>query len=173
MTESSRIQAGRNLTPSLIITDAQSIKNASSAETKGYDAGKKVSGIKLHIAVDTLGLPHFIEITKASVTDRDGAIQMFQNTFENIPTLQKLLVDGGYTGPNFAATVKELLKIETEVSKRSDKPGFNVIPKRWIVERTFAWLEKCRRLWRNCERLLESTKGMIQVALIRIMVKRF
>jgi transposase len=173
MTENSRIQDGRKITPSLIITDAQSIKNASSAETKGYDAGKKVSGIKLHIGVDTLGLPHFMEITKASETDRDGAIQMFENSLENIETLKKLLVDGGYTGEKFAAKIKELLNIETEVSKRSDKPGFNVIPKRWIVERTFAWLEKCRRLWRNCERLLESTKGMIQVAIIRILLKRF
>jgi transposase len=154
------------------IVDAQSVKNTDTAREKGYDAGKKVSGIKRHIAVDTNGLPHAIEVTTANVTDRDGAILLAKNSKENLSAVLKLLVDGGYSGKKFAQKIKQILGAEVEVVKRSELHTFKVIPKRWVVERSFAWLEKCRRLWKNCERKLETSRQMIILAFISLLMRR-
>ena len=89
--------------------DAQSVKNTDTAENKGYDAGKKISGIKRHIAVDTQGLPHAIYITTANVTDRAGAITMASNAKENLSRVKTMLVDGGYSGVPFATAIKAIL----------------------------------------------------------------
>jgi len=163
---------GRGPSTSMAIADAQSVPNASSARIKGYDAGKKVSGIKRHIAVDTNGLPHGIHITPANETDRNGAVELFEIHKENLTSLEKVLVDGGYSGEVFASRIYELLHVVVEVPKRSELRKFVVMPQRWIVERSFSWLEKCRRLWRNCESLLSSSKAMVQLAFIRILLKR-
>src|SRR5271170_7595138 len=93
---------GRNLETSFIIIDAQSVKNTDSAENKGFDAGKLVSGIKRNIGVDTQGLPHFIHITTANVTDRAGALEGFSLHKENLSSVKNVLADGGYSGKNFA-----------------------------------------------------------------------
>ncbi len=154
------------------IVDAQSVKNTDTAREKGYDAGKKVSGIKRHIAVDSNGLPHAIEVTTANVTDRDGAILLAKNAKENLSAILKLLVDGGYSGKKFAQKIKRILGAEVEVVKRSELHTFKVIPKRWVVERSFAWLEKCRRLWKNCERKLETSRQMIILAFISLLMRR-
>jgi transposase len=156
----------------MVIVDAQSVPNASSAEIKGYDAGKKVSGIKRHIGVDTNGLPHGIHITAANITDRAGAIEMFERTKQYMGLVTKVLADGGYTGDPFQDAIKTLIGAEVEIAKRNELHTFAVIPKRWVVERSFSWLEKCRRLWRNCERLIASSKAMVQLAFIRILLKR-
>ena len=100
--------------------DAQSVKNTDTAEEKGYDAGKKVSGIKRHIAVDTQGLPHAIAITTANVTDRDGAIQMAKDAKGNLSCVKNMMVDGGYTGEKFATAIKETIGAEVEVVKRTE-----------------------------------------------------
>lgn len=157
----------------MAIVDAQSVKNTDTAHLKGYDAGKKVSGIKRHIAVDTNGLPHAIHITAANETDRAGAIGMFGKAKQCMVKVKKVLADGGYTGMPFRDTIKALIGAEVEIAKRNELHTFKVIPKRWVVERSFAWLEKCRRLWKNCERLATSSMGMVQLAFIRILVKRF
>src|SRR3989338_7941300 len=102
------------------IVDAQSVKNTDTAREKGYDAGKKVSGIKRHIVVDNNGLPHAIEVTTANVTDRDGAILMTRRSKENLSKVKKLLVDGGYSGKNFAGAIKKIIRAEVEVVKRGD-----------------------------------------------------
>ena len=128
--------------------DSQSVKNTDSAENKGYDSGKKVSGIKRHIAVDTQGLPHAIHVTTANVTDRAGALAMFDRRRANLSQVQNVLVDGGYTGKPFATAVQSLLGASVEVVKRNELHTFVVLPKRWMVERSFGWLEKCRRLWK-------------------------
>ena len=133
---------------SFIIIDAQSVKNTDTAENKGYDAGKKVSGIKRHIAVDTQGLPHAIHITTANITDRGGALEMFSLHKDMLSDVENILVDGGYSGKPFVNGVKNLLHCEVEVAKRNELHTFKVIPKRWVVERSFSWLEKCRRLWK-------------------------
>lgn len=154
------------------IVDAQSVKNTETAHTKGYDAGKKVSGIKRHILVDTKGLPQAVHITAANITGRAGALELIQNTTQNLARLEKILADGGYTGIPFQDSVKKLIGAEVEIAKRNALHTFKVIPKRWVVERSLSWLEKCRRLWKNCERLVASSVGMMQVAFIRILVRR-
>ena len=156
----------------MVVVDAQSVKNTESAHVKGYDAGKKVSGIKRHVAVDTQGLPHALAVTAANVTDRTGASGMLKTYQEQLGSVEKVLVDGNYTGETFANCIKNLLAAEVEVAKRSDLHNFVVIPKRWVVERSFSWLEKCRRLWKNCERLVSSSLAMMQLAFIRILLKR-
>ena len=152
--------------------DAQSVKNTDTAGEKGYDGGKQVSGIKRHIAVDTHGLPHAIHVTTANVTDRAGALEAFDLHKGSLGLVQKVLVDGGYSGEAFAASVKALLGAEVEVAKRSELHTFAVIPKRWVVERSFAWLEKCRRLWKNCERELNTSLQMATLAFLVLLLRR-
>jgi transposase len=148
------------------------VKNTDSAEQKGYDAGKKVSGIKRHIAVDTQGLPHAIAITTANVTDRAGALAAFDRCARNLRRVKSVLVDGGYTGEPFAQGVREKLKATVQVVKRNQLHTFVVIPKRWVVERSFAWLEKCRRLWKNCERKLNTSLQFIHLAFLVLLLRR-
>jgi transposase len=108
------------------------------------------------------------------VTDRKGAIEMFSRPGPHLPaTFEKILCDGGYTGEDFAIQIENLTGAEVEIAKRSELHKFVVMPKRWIVERTFGWLDKCRRLWKNCERLIETTLNMVKLAFISLLLKRF
>ena len=152
--------------------DSQSVKNTDTAEHKGYDAGKKVSGIKRHIAVDTQGLPHAIHVTTADVADRAGALAMFYENRSDLNEVQKVLVDGGYTGKPFATAVQSLFGASVEVVKRNELHTFVVLPKRWVVERSFAWLQKCRRLWKNCEGKLNTSLQMVVLAFMVLILKR-
>lgn len=172
MVGSIRVEQGRTEETSFCIVDTQSVKNTDTAENKGYDAGKKVSGIKRHIAVDTQGLPHAIHITTANITDRDGAITLVTKAKKNLENVENLLVDGGYSGEKFATEIKEIIGATVEVAKRSDLHKFTVIPKRWVVERSFAWLEKCRRLWKNCERKINTSLQMVVLAFLTLLLKR-
>jgi len=149
------------------------VKNTDTAEKKGYDGGKKVSGIKRHIAVDTQGLPHAMHITTANITDRVGALEAFLLHQTALSKVESVLVDGGYTGDKFAQGVEQVLGCTVEVAKRSELHTFAVIPKRWVVERSFAWLEKCRRLWKNCERKLNTSLNMAVLAFVSLLLKRF
>jgi transposase len=168
-----RADNGRTEKTSFCIVDAQSVKNMDTAEEKGYDGGKKVSGIKRHIAVDTPGLPHAIGVTTADVTDRDGAILMVERERENLSDVENVLTDGSYRGENFASRIKNLIGAMVEVVKRNELHTFVVLPKRWVVERSFAWLEKCRRLWKNCERKLAMSRAMVVLAFLALLLKRF
>jgi len=112
-----RILDGRKAKTSFIIIDAQSVKNTDTAKNKGYDAGKKVSGIKRHIAVDTNGLPHAIGVTTADVTDRNGALKIFKSHKSNLSKVKNVLADGGYTGKKFAEAVKEILECTVEIAE--------------------------------------------------------
>ena len=126
--------------------------------------------------MDILGLPHAIMITTADVTDRNGAIDMvdyYCDITDNLSLIKKVLVDGGYTGQNFADEIKRVSNAEVEIVKRNELHTFSVIPKRWIVERSFGWIDKCRRLWKNCERLLQNSFQMFSLAFIRIILKRY
>jgi transposase len=149
------------------------VKNTDSAESRGFDAGKLVSGIKRHIAVDSQGLPHAIHITTANVTDRAGALEAFTLHQESLSDVKNVLADAGYTGENFANAVKGMLGCPVEIAKRNELHTFAVIPKRWVVERSFAWLEKCRRLWKNCERKLNTSLNMVVLAFLILCLKRF
>ncbi len=155
-----------------MIVDAQSVKNTDSAQQKGYDAGKKVSGIKRHIAVDTQGLPHAIAVTTANVTDRQGALLALGRCRADLSTVRSILADGGYQGQPFAEAVEALLGASVQIAKRSELHTFAVIPQRWVVERSFAWLEKCRRLWKNCERKLNTSLQFIHLAFLVLILKR-
>ncbi|WP_281748896.1 IS5 family transposase [Spiroplasma ixodetis] len=168
-----RIKNHRKKKTSFCIIDSQSVKNTDTTENKGYDAGKKISGIKRHIAVDTQGLPHAIYITTAEKTDRNSAIIMIKSEKENLSTVQKIIVDAGYTGEKFASAIKTIINANVEVVKRNELHSFVVLPKRWVVERSFAWLEKCRRLWKNCERKLNTSLQMVVLSFISILLKRF
>lgn len=148
------------------------MKNTDTASEKGYDAGKKVSGIKRHIDVDTLGLPHAILVTTANVTDRTGAITMAEQYKDSLMSVVNFLVDGGYSGEKFATSIQELLDATVQVAKRNELHTFEVIPQRWIVERSWAWLEKCRRLWKNCERKLSTSKQMVVLAFLALLMRR-
>ena len=125
-----------------------------------------------HIAVDTQGLPHAIHVTTANVTDRAGALAMFDQHRDGLSQVQKVLVDGGYTGKPFAAGVQSLLGASVEVVKRNEMHTFVVLPKRWVVERSFAWLEKCLRLWKNCEGKLNTSLQMVVLAFAALILKR-
>ena len=152
--------------------DSQSVKDTDSAGNKGFDAGKRVSGIKRHIAVDSQGLPHAIHVTTADVADRAGALAMFEQSRADLSRVQRVMVDGGYTGKRFAATVQSLLGASVEVVKRNELHTFVVLPTRWVVERSFAWLEKCRRLWKNCEGKLNSSLQMVVLAFAVLILSR-
>ena len=134
-----------------------------------------MSGIKVHMAVDTNGLPHAIGVTTANVSDRDGAVEMFASNKTNLANVKKVLCDGGYTGEAFANAVRSILGDDVciEIAKRSEMHTFVVIPKRWVVERTFAWLEKCRRLWKNCERKLHTSLQMVSLSLLALILRRY
>lgn len=156
----------------MVIVDAQSVKNTDTAHIKGFDGGKNVSGIKRHIAVDSEGLLHAVGVTAANVGDRAGALEIIEKQRDSLRSVKKVLADSGYTGAPFADDIKKVIDAEVEVIKRPDVKKFVVVPKRWVVERSFAWLEKCRRLWKNCERLISSSIGMIHVAFIRLLLQR-
>ncbi len=150
------------------------MKNTDTAGQKGYDAGKKVSGIKRHIAVDTQGLPHAVAVTTAEVTDRKGALRALARCKPALERVQSLLCDSGYTGAPFAEGVRDILgeRVTVQIAKRSELHTFKVIPKRWVVERSFAWLEKNRRLWKNCERKLNTSLQFIHLAYLSLLLKR-
>jgi transposase len=155
-----------------LIVDAQSVKNTDTAGEKGYDAGKKVSAIKRHIAVDTQGLPHAIAVTTADVTDRNGALAAFDRCTNNLQHVSSVLVDGGYSGKPFSEAVQQKLGATVQIATRSELHTFAVMPKRWVVERSFAWLEKCRRLWKNCERKLNTSLQMVHLAFLVLLLRR-
>ena len=173
MVGEARISNGRKEQTSFIIIDSQSVKNTDTARDKGYDAGKKVSGIKRHIIVDTEGLPHGILVTTADKTDRQGALDAINLHRDTLQNVEVVLVDGGYTGERFSLAVKNLIGARVEVAKRSELHKFAVIPQRWVVERSFAWLEKCRRLWKNCERHITTSLQMTILAFVSLLLKRY
>ena len=120
-----------------------------------------------------MGLPHAIAVTTADITDREGAIQMILLNLDNLSCVEKFLVDGGYSGERFANQVKDICGAQVEVVKRSELHKFVVLPRRWVVERLFGWLDKFRRLWKNCERKLLISAQILTVALIAILIRRF
>ncbi|WP_170146180.1 IS5 family transposase [Paracidovorax anthurii] len=169
-----RERLGRNACSAFLIVDAQSVKNADTAALKGYDAGKKVSGIKRHIAVDTQGLPHAVAVTTAEVTDRKGALQAFARCRSGLGQVESVLCDSGYVGEPFAQGVREALgeHVTVQIAKKSELHTFKVMPKRWVVERSFAWLEKNRRLWKNCERWLNTSLQFVHLAFLALLLRR-
>lgn len=173
LVEKVRVMKGRKEEPTVGIIDAQSVKNTLvSSEDKGFDAGKKIKGIKRHIIVDTLGLVLAVVIQSASVQDRDGAVDVVDKLCESWKKVVKIFADGGYRG-QLINTIKTKFKIELEIIKRNEQHTFKILPKRWIVERTFAWIDTNRRNSKNYEQLNSTSVAMVHLSAIRIMLKRF
>ena len=123
--------------------------------------------------MDTGGLPHALFASTAGMGERDGARHLIGRAHPHLSEVLKLVVDGGYTGEQFAEDVKWLIGAAVEVAKRSELHTFKAISKRWIVERSFAWLDKCRRLWKNCERKLHTSLQLASLAFISLLLKRY
>lgn len=169
-----RIQHGRAATPSAGIIDSASIKAAETvgAASSGYDAGKKTKGRKRHVAVDTLGLLVCVLVTAASVQDRDGAKPLLERLTTSCRRIRLVWADGGYAG-KLVAWASETLKLSMQIVKRSETaPGFVVLPRRWVVERSLAWIARHRRCVRDYERLPEHHEAMIRWTMIRITSRR-
>jgi putative transposase len=166
---------GRQVSPTAAIIDSQSVKTPDQAGERGYDAGKKIKGRKRHLAVDSLGLILAVLITSAAVQDRQAAKKLVRGLVDLFGRLQIIWADGGYLGA-LVQWVKQLRpfgKLRLEIVRRRDRTkGFRVLPKRWIVERTFGWLYKSRRLCRDYEVRLDHSEAMIRICMIRLMLKR-
>ena len=173
LVEKTRVDQGKNEEPTVGIIDAQSVKNTLvSSESKGFDAGKKIKGIKRHTIVDTLGLVLAVVIQSASVQDRDGAVDVVSKLFESWKKVIKIFADGGYRG-QLIGILKTKFKVELEIIKRDELHTFKILPKRWIVERTLAWIDTNRRNSKNYERLNNTSVAMVHLSAIRIMLNRF
>jgi putative transposase len=170
LSQQARLQQGRQAEPSMVIVDSQSVKTmAGTSEQKGYDGGKKLTGRKRHLAVDTLGNVMAVGITAASVHDKPGALSIKEEV-EDHRNVVKVLADGSYKGvPPFTAGGR----IEWEIVERKATGGrFKVLPKRWVVERTFAWLSNFRRLSKDYEKTVCMSKAMILMSAIIITLNK-
>ena len=143
------------------------------AKNRGYDGGKKISGIKRHMVVDINGLPQAIHINRANVSDREGALAMFSLSNQMLDSVQRVIVDGGYTGQDFSDQVKLILDASTTLAKRNELHTFKVLPQRWIIGRSWSWLDKCSRLWKNCERKLNSSLQMVLLDYLVLAFRRY
>jgi putative transposase len=169
-----RQACGKRCRPTAAILDSQSVKSDSHGGAVGYDAGKNIKGRKRHLLVDTLGLVLGVLVTAANVPEREGGQSLLGRTLNWFAWLRLLWVDGGYSGPDFAQSVRSLRpKLSVEVVKRcDDTSGFKVLPRRWVVERTFGWLMRHRRLVRDYEQTETSAQAWIYIAMIRIQLRR-
>ena len=171
-----RAQAGRQADPTAAVLDAQAIKSSEGGQARGFDMGKKTTGRKRHLVVDTLGLLLVIMVTSASVQDRVGGREILARLAARFPSIALVWADGGYANSivnGLLAWAREKLGLVLEIVKRSDDvKGFQVLPRRWVVERSFGWLIRNRRLARDYERLTDNSEAMIKIAMIRLMATR-
>jgi putative transposase len=166
-----RRNAGKNAMASVGIIDSQSVKTtAVGGECRGYDAGKKTKGRKRHIVVDTMGLIISVMVHSAQIQDRDGAKLIMDKIKQDLIYLVKIFADAGYAGKLVEYATKTYNWV-VEIVRRSDT-GFKVLPKRWIVERTFSWINNSRRNSKDYEYLAETSEAMIQLAMVRVMLNR-
>jgi transposase len=149
------------------------INRAASSRSRGYDAGKKVKGRKRHIVTDTVGHLVAAQVYTADIQDRDGAPGLLASIRCLFPWLRHVFADGGYAGDKLTTALARHGKWRIEIVKRSDQAsGFHVLPRRWVVERTFAWLNRNRRLAKDFEATLSSSEAWIYLASIQLQARR-
>lgn len=170
LVSASRLAVGRDAEPSAAIIDSQSVKTTESGGISGFDAGKKIKGRKRHIMTDTRGNLLYGTVHSADIQDRDGAVEVVSSTCQAWPTIGHLFADGGYAGWKLQLallqTMEEPPAIEI-VRRPNNATGFAIIARRWVVERTFAWLGRCRRLAKDWEKTLSSSNAWLTIAAIR------
>ncbi len=164
---------GHEASPTAGVRDSQSVKTTESGGVRGFDAGKKIKGRKRHLLTDTEGLMVGLVVHGADVQDRDGAPAVVASVRHFCPWLRHVFADGGYAGPKLRDVLDRLGTWTLEIVKRSDAAeGFEVVPRRWVIERTFGWLGRCRCLAKDWETSIASAEAWIIVAHIRLTTRR-
>ncbi|MBF6169423.1 IS5 family transposase [Streptomyces gardneri] len=169
-----RVRAGRRSQPTAAVIDSQTVRGADTiaATTAGYDAGKKIKGRKRHIATDTLGLLLAVVVTPASIQDRDAAHRLLAAVRTRFATVSLVFADGGYAG-RLVVWAKSVLALTIQIVKRSDTAtGFEVLPRRWVIERSFGWLVKHRRCVRDYETRPDHHEAVVYIAAIHTLTRR-